>query len=239
MHVSWWQGHWPLVEELVLGPLLGRAMSKDMFRGSCQLKKTLGSLGLCSYPVCCLAWGIPALETTGCWLDPRSWCQNGSFKERSCQWALSGTFTASVLIPTVSQSCPPNLPMRPWKSSREVWSNSDKASAFVLSPGAQETLCVPLRVDCLFPQVLWSSCNKAPLSCKAKWSGSFSQWQTLRLGSLMWVSEISLLWENLCDIIILQFVGSMGFHYIMLYKGSLLPSNCALFFMSLDVECLF
>ena len=69
--------------------------------------------------------------------------------------------------------------------------------------------CVrPPRVASLFPPVLWSSCIQAPVAFKAKcfWDSS-SQCQTLRLGSLMWGSGLSLLWENLCDIFIFQFVG--------------------------------
>ena len=56
--------------------------------------------------------------------------------------------------------------------------------------------------------VLWSSCIPGPLASKAKCFGGSSSWsQTLRLGSLNWGSKLSLLLENLCDVIIFQFVG--------------------------------
>ena len=69
--------------------------------------------------------------------------------------------------------------------------------------------CVcPPRVEFLFPAVLWNSCGQTPLAFKARFSGnSFSCFQTPRLGSLTCGSELSLLWENFCDIIIFQFVG--------------------------------
>ena len=69
--------------------------------------------------------------------------------------------------------------------------------------------CVPpLRVEFLFPPVLWSSCNQTPLAFTARFSqGSSSRCQTLSLGSLTWGSKLSLLWQSFCGIIILQFVG--------------------------------
>ena len=60
--------------------------------------------------------------------------------------------------------------------------------------------------ECVRPPVLWSSCDQAPLAFRVKCSGgSFSGCQTPRLGSLMGSLELSLLWENFCYIIILQF----------------------------------
>ena len=53
----------------------------------------------------------------------------------------------------------------------------------------------------LFPPVLCSSCTQAPLAFKGNCFGdSSSRCQTLRLGSLMWGSGLSLLWENLCSL---------------------------------------
>ena len=74
-------------------------------------------------------------------------------------------------------------------------------------PGSQCTharVCPP-GVELLFPPVLWQSCTQAPLDYKAKCSGGSSSWcQTPRLGSLMWDSVLR---ENFCNIIVLQFVG--------------------------------
>ena len=55
---------------------------------------------------------------------------------------------------------------------------------------------------------LWNSCDQTLLAFKARFSGgSSSHCQTPRQGNLMWCSELSLLWENFCDIIIFQFMG--------------------------------
>ena len=135
----------------------------------------------------------------------RSSCQNGSFQESSRWRIFTDTSTTSVLVCTVSYICLPppqeslqdqqvGLPQDPMKSLLFPW---------VL---VHTRICVhPPRVESLFPPVLWSSCTQALLTFKAKYSGgSFSQCQTPRL---MWGSEHSLLWENFCDIIVLQFVG--------------------------------
>ena len=68
-------------------------------------------------------------------------------------------------------------------------------------------VCRP-RVESLLPPVVRSSCIQALLAFKAKCFGdSSSGCQTLRLGILTWGSGLSLLWENLCNIIIFQCVG--------------------------------
>ena len=63
--------------------------------------------------------------------------------------------------------------------------------------------------------------------------GASSWYWTPRLGSLMWGSELSLLWENLRDIIILQFVGCppRGYEVWLFCKCAPLPSHCGLFFV--------
>ena len=66
----------------------------------------------------------------------------------------------------------------------------------------------PPRVESLSPPVLWKSCDQTQLAFKARFSGdSSSCCQTPRLGSLTWGSELSLLWDNFCGIIVFQFVG--------------------------------
>ena len=81
-----------------------------------------------------------------------------------------------------------------------------------------------LRVKSLFPPILWSSCNQALLAFKAKCSGGSSSRTPgpRAVGGLMWGSELSLLWEILWNIIILQFVavprgggGHIEFDYIV------------------------
>ena len=61
--------------------------------------------------------------------------------------------------------------------------------------------CVrPPRVEFVFPSVLQSSCPQASLAFNAKFScSSSSQYLAPRLGNPMWGSELSFLWESLCD----------------------------------------
>ena len=63
------------------------------------------------------------------------------------------------------------------------------------------------RVEFLIPQVLWKSCNQTLLAFKARFSGHSTCCSTPRLRSLTWGSELSLLWDNFCGIIIFWFVG--------------------------------
>ena len=60
----------------------------------------------------------------------------------------------------------------------------------------------------LFPQVLLEILHSSPAGLQTQCFGdSSSRCQALRLGILIWGSGLSLLWENLCHIIILKFVG--------------------------------
>ena len=63
------------------------------------------------------------------------------------------------------------------------------------------------RVEFLFPQVLWKSFNQTLLAFKARFSGYSTRCWTPRLGSLTRGSELPLLWDNFCGIIIFWFVG--------------------------------
>lgn len=90
--------------------------------------------------------------------------------------------------------------------------------------------CVHSKSGISVSPVLWSSCIHALLVFKAKCCGASFWYQSFRLGSLTWDSE--LLWENSCDVIILKFVGSpRRSHGIWLYIISvLLLSHCDFFF---------
>ena len=57
----------------------------------------------------------------------------------------------------------------------------------------------PPSIESLFLPVLWSSCPLLLLAFKAKCFGDDCSY-CHTLGSLMWGSELSYLWENLCDI---------------------------------------
>ena len=76
---------------------------------------------------------------------------------------------------------------------------------FSLGHGAHETLYAPSKneVSVSSIPVEFLRSNRTGLQC---WIllGLSSQCQTPRLGSLTWGSELSLLWENFCDIILFQ-----------------------------------
>ena len=115
--------------------------------------------------------------------------------------------TASVLVPTVSQShpYPPGNPPSPASRSDP---GSYKVRPFVMGPGAFESLCAPSpSIEFLFYQLLCSSRTPALFGHQTKWPGHSSiECQFLRLRALTGGSEFSLLWENICHLIILQSV---------------------------------
>ena len=80
---------------------------------------------------------------------------------------------------------------------------------FLLGAGMHKTLCASSKSGAFLS-----------LSPVEFLGGPSSHCQTSRLGSLIWGSELSLLWENFCDIIVLWFVGcpprGMDFDFIVI-----------------------
>ena len=82
VQASWWEGlviaHWWV--ELRVVPLVGRALSRDVFRGSCELSTTLGSLSADGGTVFPPYWlfGLRHPSTGACKLlgGASSQCQN-------------------------------------------------------------------------------------------------------------------------------------------------------------------
>ena len=115
--------------------------------------------------------------------------QYGSHQECLCGWKFRIMSASSVLCPQ-GEPQPPFAP--PGDSPRPAGRcspGSYQITAFALGPSAHEILCV-LKVRSVFPPVFWG----------------LSFWcQIPGLGSLTWGSGLSLLWENLCCVIILQF----------------------------------
>ena len=99
----------------------------------------------------------------------------------------------------------------------------------LLCPRSQsESLCEPLksRISVSFSPVELLHSSLAYFKAKCSWGSSF-QCQTFRLGSLTWGSELSLLWEILSNIIILQFVDHpLGKYGIWLYHKSTPVPSC-------------
>ena len=89
--------------DLGLVSLVGRVMSRHVFRGDCKLSATLGSLsddGWCCVPTLLVVrlevsqqWSLQAVGLA------RSHFQNGDLQERSYQWVFPGMSTTSVLAP--------------------------------------------------------------------------------------------------------------------------------------------
>ena len=142
--------------------------------------------------------------------------------------AASGAAQANdySLGPPSPMSCPHSEPQPPPAFSRDPLRSQVGPNWILWSPPfpwdpVPMKLCVhPPRVEFLFPGVLWSSCGQEllafttrcsgqdPLAFTTKCSGhSSSQCQTPKVGNLMWGSELPLLWESLCDIVIFQSVG--------------------------------
>ena len=177
----------PLVGGTGLCPLVGRAMSRGVSRGGCGLRESIGSLSADG-------WGcIPT--------------QFVVWPEVSQHWSLQVVGWGQVLLPKCQllgeliqmnapqyvrhwclhpQSGPQPSPASPGDPPRQTGRSgpgSCEITAFALGPGARGSLCAPLRVESLFPPILWSSCNQAPLVFKVKRSGGSSSWcPTLGLG---------------------------------------------------------
>ena len=153
---------------------------------------------MCSYPAGCLAWRIPALEPVGCWTGPSLDVKMvTSVRAHANQYSL-GPLHPVGLPPAQWSTANPHLPRRLSKTHRST------SSALCWIP----VYVSPPRVESLFHPVLWSSCTQACWSSKpSPLEGSTSWCQILSLRSLRWGLELSLWQENLCNIIILQFVG--------------------------------
>ena len=187
-------------------------MSRDVSRGGCSQEDfrqpVCWRVGPCPCPDGCLAWGIPTLKPTGCWVGPglgsKMSASRRAHKDESSLICLSPV----SMSPGWATAAPPP----PQETLQDQQAGPTQAPIELLLlplvPVHVRVYVHPLRVKSVFPTILWSSCFQALLAFKSKYSGgSSSQCQTPGLGSLMWGSDLSLLWENLCNIIILQFVG--------------------------------
>ena len=95
------------------------------------------------------------------------------------------------------------------KAASRSGSGFYEVTTFSLGPSAHETLCVPSKFGhSISPSLVeFQQSSHAGHQFQMLWDSSF-RWQTCSLGSLTWGLELSHLWENICDIIIFQFVGS-------------------------------
>ena len=108
--------------------------------------------------------------------------------------------------PATGHHQPTPLPETPGHS-QATWGQS-LVGSLLLSPGfwySQGFVCA--LQESVSPG-LWMFCNQIPLASKVKFPGD-SQFlcQIPKLGSLLCILELSLQYENLFDMIVLQFVG--------------------------------
>ena len=174
-----------------LVPLRGRTVSKGVFSRKLWAQKDFRVpsccwVGLCSLLVGCLAWGIPALEPTGCWVG----LGLRGIEEDSHQWVLPRTTTPSVFVHAVSHTTP-HICRRLSNTNSLVWCSLLWGHCFLPWVLKCTRPCMrPLTVEFLFPAVLWNSWDQ---TFKTRCSGCPAHYRTPRLGSLMWGLECSLL----------------------------------------------
>ena len=189
--------------------------------GALESLSSLPADGLGSVPAL-LVWprGVPAPAPVGCWVGPGA---------------------VSVLMrPTRSRHV--HVDERVTRDSHPPLQGTLPDQQVGLAQAPIKRLLLPRDFMCAFKSEVSvslspvRSCNEAPLAFKAKCSGSSpSRCWTPGLGSLTWGSELSLLWENFCNVITLQCVcrppGGQGMGFDYFASLLLLPSHCGSFFM--------
>ena len=128
---------------------------------------------------------------------------------------------------------PPVLAGRSGPGSHEIL-------LFSLGTGVYETQCAPSTSRVSISPSPMNSWHQILLAFKARCSEGFSKCQTPRLGSLMWGSELLLLLESICDIVIFHFEYCIWqvWDLIFISFEPLLLSRCGFLFV-LDVGYLF
>ena len=150
------------------------------------------------------------MEPRAWWVGPGLGARMSASRRAHADEYSPDISATSVYAPSVGHSRPlppPASPGDPPRPAGRSGPDTYQIAAFALGPGAREILHAPFMSEVSIspspPELLRSS----PLLFKAKCSqGSSSRCQTPRLGSVMWGSELSFLLENLCSIIIPQFV---------------------------------
>lgn len=148
--------------------------------------------------------GLRYLEPVGCWVGPVL-CVKMTISRRADARVSPGVSTSSVLAPAVN--CRRPLPTQETlKDLQVVLIQALMEPLFTLCPIAHETPCSPPSVESLFPLSCGSPALNPCWHSKLNTLGVPPDARTTRV-SLTSGSELSLLWENLCDRIIFQSVG--------------------------------
>ena len=149
-------------------------------------------------------------------------------------------FHHQCLCPHGEPQLPPASPGdTSWPAGRSG-PGSWEVTAFALGSGACEILCALFKCGLSVSPSPVEVLQLSPTGLQREITWGFPLLMSdPQDGNLMWVSELSLLWEQFCDIIILQFVcHPPGEYWIWLYCECTLPT-VLWFLMSLDVEYLF
>ena len=153
-----------------------------------------------------------------CWLLGLRWPNTGAYLgslvglRAVSRRAHAKEYFPELLLPVSLSSlwdtATPCLCRRPSNTSWSVWFSLPWGHCSFPWVPMCTLLCVCLpRVESVFPTVLLKSCNQIPLAFKVWFSrNSSSHCRTPWLGSLMWGSEPSLQWVDICGISVLQFV---------------------------------
>ena len=171
-------------------------------------------MGLCSHPVGCLAWGIPTLNSTGCWVGPGL-----GEKWRPRRMTHADEYSLELLpplsLPLHWATLSLYLYKRLSRTSRSVWYRFFmRSQLFSLGPGYHKTVVPFKRGVSVAPSPV--EFLQVPQTFKARFSRASSPYcqNTPKLGSLMRGSKFSLLRENFCCVVVLQFVG----HLLGMYR---------------------
>ena len=92
-------------------------------------------------------------------------------------WILCHQCPFLLSEPQLTSASPVNPPRPIGRSGPGFY----EVTAFAQGSSACEILLHPPKAESLFPPILGSSCNQAPLAFKTKCSGNFSSCQILRL----------------------------------------------------------
>lgn len=150
--------------------------------------------------------------------------------------------TTSVHAPRIGQSYPPASPGNP--PSPAVWSplSSYQTTAFSLSLDVHEFLCVPIKIKVsIFPNsVKYLQLRPTDLQSQMLWELFFLMTDPCTGGPHLELRTLTPM-VNLCNIIILHFVGHPPRRYCFWLYCKISPSNQSrcFIFMSLGVEDLF
>lgn len=194
--------------ELCLGPLVSRAVSRGMSRHLGTQEVFMVSVcrwvELCSCPiVVVLAWDVTALESIG-YRVRQGFVDQTQHLEVS-HWLKLPDISTSVTWPlrrNLGPSHPP--PQETSKPQQAVLAKFNKSMLLPLrSQCIWDLVMGPPKMELCFIWLCGASANQACWSSKLNALGTLPANARPQGRGLTWFSELSLLWENLCDRIIL------------------------------------